>query len=55
MERNFYPESKAPCNNLYHAENKWLIKFLRTFGKGRPPTSMISSYTLRMRKNTISI
>jgi hypothetical protein len=38
MERNFHPESEAPCNNLYHAENKWLIKFLRTFGRGRPPT-----------------
>jgi hypothetical protein len=38
MEKNFHPEAKAPCNNLYHAENKCLILFLRTFGRGRPPT-----------------
>jgi hypothetical protein len=38
MGRNFHPESEAPFNSLYHAENKWLIKFLRTFERGRPPT-----------------
>jgi hypothetical protein len=38
MGRNFHPEPKAPCNNLYHAKNKWLIKFLRTFGRERPAT-----------------
>jgi hypothetical protein len=31
-------EAEAPCNNSYHAENKWLVLFLRTFGRGRPPT-----------------
>jgi hypothetical protein len=23
---------------MSYAENKWLIMFLRTFGRGRPPT-----------------
>jgi hypothetical protein len=41
MGRDFHPESEAPCNNLYHAENKWLIKFLRTFGRGRSPTDVM--------------
>jgi hypothetical protein len=40
MGRNFYPESEAPYNNLYHTENEWLIKFLKTFGIGRPPTDI---------------
>jgi hypothetical protein len=38
MGKNFHPEVEAHCNNLYHVENKWLIMFLRTFGRGRPPT-----------------
>jgi hypothetical protein len=38
MGENFHPEVEAPCNNLYHAENIWLVMFLRTFGRGRPPT-----------------
>jgi hypothetical protein len=36
--KNFHPEAEAPCNNLYHVENKWLIMFLRTFGRVTPPT-----------------
>jgi hypothetical protein len=38
MGENFHPKAKAPCNNLYHVENKWLIMFLRTFVRGRLPT-----------------
>jgi hypothetical protein len=38
MGENFHPEAEAPCNNLYHAENIWLRMFLRTFGRGKPPT-----------------
>jgi hypothetical protein len=38
MGENFHPEAKAPCNNSYHAENIWLIMFLRTFRRRRPPT-----------------
>jgi hypothetical protein len=38
MGKNFLPESEAPCDNLCHAENKWLIKFLRTFERGKAPT-----------------
>jgi hypothetical protein len=37
MGENFHPEAKAPCNNPYHAANIWLVLFLRTFGRGRPP------------------
>jgi hypothetical protein len=29
-------ETKFPV--IYYAENKWLIMFLRTFGRRRPPT-----------------
>jgi hypothetical protein len=35
--KNFHSHDEAPCNNLYHTGNKWLIMFLRTFGRGRPP------------------
>jgi hypothetical protein len=35
---NFHPEAEAPCNNPYHAENIWLVMFLRNFERGRPPT-----------------
>jgi hypothetical protein len=38
MGRNFHPKSEVPFNNLYHTKNKWLMKFLRTFEIGRPPT-----------------
>jgi hypothetical protein len=38
MGENFHPKVEAPCNNPYHAENIWLVMFLRTFGRGRPPT-----------------
>jgi hypothetical protein len=38
MRENFHPEVEAPCNNPYHTENIWLVMFLRTFGRGRPPT-----------------
>jgi hypothetical protein len=35
--KDFHPEAEAPCNDIYHAENKWLIMFFRTFRRGRPP------------------
>jgi hypothetical protein len=38
MRENFHPKAEAPYNNPYHAENIWLVMFLRTFGRGRPPT-----------------
>jgi hypothetical protein len=38
MGENLHPEAESPCNNPYHAKNKWLVMFLRTFGRGRPPT-----------------
>jgi hypothetical protein len=44
MGENFQPEAEAPCNNPYHAENIWLVMFLRTFERGRPPTSKIRSF-----------
>jgi hypothetical protein len=34
---NLHPKVEAPYNNSYHAENKWLVMFFRTFGRGRPP------------------
>jgi hypothetical protein len=36
MGENFHPKAEAPYNNPYHAENIWLVMFLRTFGRGRP-------------------
>jgi hypothetical protein len=38
MGENLRLEAEAPYNNPYHAENKWLVMFLRTFRRGRPPT-----------------
>jgi hypothetical protein len=32
------PKAEAPCNNPCHTENIWSVTFLRTFGRGRPPT-----------------
>jgi hypothetical protein len=37
MGENFHSEAEAPCNNPYHTENIWLVMFLSTFGRGRPP------------------
>jgi hypothetical protein len=44
MGENCHPEAEAPCNNPYHVENIWLVMFFRTFGRGRPPTSMLCIY-----------
>jgi hypothetical protein len=33
--------TEAPCNNQYYAERKWLVMFLRTSGRGRPPIVMV--------------
>jgi hypothetical protein len=30
--------TETPCNNQYYARSKWLVMFLRTFRRGRPPT-----------------
>jgi hypothetical protein len=38
MGKNLHLKAKAHCNNSYHAENKWLVMFFRTFERGRPPT-----------------
>ena len=38
---NFHPKAEASCNSLYRTENKWLVTLLRTFGRGRPPTTII--------------
>jgi hypothetical protein len=35
-----HPKAEASCNSLYHTENIWLVTFLRTFGRGRPPTGV---------------
>jgi hypothetical protein len=37
MGENLHPEAEAPCNNPYHAENEWLVMFLRAFRRGSPP------------------
>jgi hypothetical protein len=44
MGENFHPKAEAPCNNPYHAENIWLVMFLRTFGRGRPPTLLVLDF-----------
>jgi hypothetical protein len=31
--------TEAPCNTQYYDRNNWLVMFLRTFGRGRPPTA----------------
>jgi hypothetical protein len=31
-------QTEAPYNNQYYARSKWLVIFLRTFRRGRPPT-----------------
>jgi hypothetical protein len=33
-----HPKAEASYNSLCHTENIWLVTFLRTFGRGRPPT-----------------
>jgi hypothetical protein len=38
MGGNFHPKAEAPCNNLYHAKNIWLVMFLSTLRRERPPT-----------------
>jgi hypothetical protein len=36
-EKTFIPKLKPPVT-VSHTETIWLITFLRTFGRGRPPT-----------------
>jgi hypothetical protein len=38
MREDLHPKAETPCNNSCHTENIWLVTFLRTFGRGRPPT-----------------
>jgi hypothetical protein len=38
MGENLHPKDEAPCNIPYNTENIWLVMFLRTFRRGRPPT-----------------
>ena len=37
---------RSSYNIQYYARNKWLVMFLRTFGRGRPPTVAPRSITL---------
>jgi hypothetical protein len=37
MRKDLYAEAKASYNNPY-TKNIWLVMFLRTFGRERPPT-----------------
>jgi hypothetical protein len=32
-------QTEAPCNTQYYDRNNWLVMFLRTFRRGRPPTA----------------
>jgi hypothetical protein len=41
MREDPYPKAKASCNNLCRTENIWLVTFLRTFERGRPPIGSI--------------
>jgi hypothetical protein len=38
---------------MAYAENKWLIMFLRTFGRGRPPTADIPVSKTLQRLHTL--
>jgi hypothetical protein len=37
VTEDLYSEVEASCNNLCHAEDIWLVMFLRTLRGGRPP------------------
>jgi hypothetical protein len=43
MGENFHPEAEAPYSNPCYAKSRWLVIFLRTFGRGRPPTGNIAT------------
>jgi hypothetical protein len=43
MGENLHPEAKAPCNNPYHAENKWLVMFFEDLQKRKAPNKSYSS------------
>jgi hypothetical protein len=38
QKENLHPKAKASCKSLCYTGNIWLVTFLRTFRKGRPPT-----------------
>jgi hypothetical protein len=37
QKENLHPKVEASYNSLCYAKNIWLVTFLRTFRKGRPP------------------
>jgi hypothetical protein len=41
QKKNLHPKAEASCNSLCYTGNIWLVMFLRTFGKGRPPTKLL--------------
>jgi hypothetical protein len=49
-EKDLYSEVEASCNNLGHAEDIWLVMFLKTFGGESSPT-----IALKDRKRTIAL
>jgi hypothetical protein len=38
IREDLYPGAEASYNNPCRTKNIWLVTFLRTFGRGRPPT-----------------
>jgi hypothetical protein len=39
MGENFHLEVEAPFSNPCYDKSRWLVMFLRTFRRGRPPTT----------------
>jgi hypothetical protein len=38
QRRRLPSRTEASCDNQYYTESTWLVMFLRTLGRGRPPT-----------------
>jgi hypothetical protein len=38
MGEKLHPEAEAPCSNSRYTKSRWLVMFLRIFGRERPLT-----------------
>jgi hypothetical protein len=46
MGEKLHPEAEAPYSNSCYTKSRWLVMFLRIFGRGRPPTVALHSINL---------
>jgi hypothetical protein len=49
---NFHPEAEATCSNPCYAKSRWLVMFLRTFGRGRPQQGLDAEAATDMCKKS---